>query len=142
MKKAILMIVLLGIISVLLAGCHATQKSNILYDDPLSEEIKQNISYALLMQCDVKMTWNESDLYYGTINNCIVFRFGPEACLDVLSHTEIAGYRFNWFYTPLRFYAYRDGEVCELSEAYEQGWLTKEQIGKIHEKHELFCGKS
>ena len=49
-------------------------------------------------------------------------------------HIEIAGYVFE---SPnaIGLYAYRDGEVCELKEAYEKGWLTKEHIEIIHERH-------
>lgn len=149
MKKVFALFVILTIFLSLVAGCQFPNANspdpNVLYDDPLSEELRQKISNAFILQCDRIIVWDHygSDEvpsywnpYYGIINNCVVFRqtHGVQWGIPQKTFLEIAGYTFEWK-DQFDLYAYREGEACELKEAYERGWLTNVQIGKIHERH-------
>ena len=69
--------------------------------------------------------------YYGIFNDCVVV-----AQEGNLQHTtgysiEGIGIRGTSFYA----FVYRDGEVLDLNQAYDQGWLTVEDIAKIASRH-------
>lgn len=150
MKKYLCIILLIAATSILF-GCASSvvpEDPNVLRNDPLSEELKTDIKHQLVLQYDYVIDWDYENpyygnTYYGTINNCIILR-DLGNLLDIegvpLGHFEVAGYIFDWK-NPFRFYVYRDGEVCEFSEVYEKGWLTKEQVGKIHAKHTAHYAK-
>ncbi len=116
---------------------------NILYEEPLTVELKEEINHALIMQCDTKVNWEYAkNAYYGTINGCSIVRTpGKMDMMTIVGRMEIAGYMFEWW-GSFGLHAYRDGGACELKEAYEKGWLTKEQIEVIHAKsHEYYAEK-
>lgn len=140
MKRLLILTVLLTILLTIFAGCQTLRDPNMIYEDILSEELKQDIYHELLMQQDVLVNLDYIDhysggAYYGTINDCVIIReiqynwFGT-----TIGRFEVAGYTFEYGDT-FYLYVYRDGEVCQLKEAYENGWLTKEQIEVIHAKH-------
>lgn len=75
--------------------------------------------------------------YYGTFNGYhiviapIVSLVGmPQACV-------IGDYTFDYL-DSFRLFAYQDGMVTPLEEAYKNGILSKEQIGLIHQCYERF----
>lgn len=74
--------------------------------------------------------------YYGTINGCVIFAINTylegENNTIVINGTEIKN--DNSFY----LFAYRDSTVEELVTAYNDGWLTDEDIKKIKERHDQF----
>ena len=75
----------------------------------------------------------EGDGYYGIINECIVVR-GNDGTLDVESCISVAGCAFvNG--APFRIFVIRDGEICEIQEAYEKGWLDEEHIRQLEARH-------
>lgn len=138
MKRSLVLFVLLTVVLTLFAGCQTAKDPNVLYNEPLSEELKEEISYELLTEHDIKIEWGFVDPYYGTINDYIVLIIHPNfngGVITVEWQQEIADYIFKWGEPIGGFYVYRNGDTCELGEAYEKGWLTKEQIGKIHERH-------
>ena len=144
MKKAILVIVLLSMGFTLFAGCRISRNSNVLYNDPLSDEMKTTIKNKVVLKYDTSVQWHgagSDEPYYGTINDCIVVQTSlPNVMWPAVVYNvklEIAGYTFRGIYPDFNLCVYRDGEVCLLEEAYENGWLTKEQIGKIYEKHQI-----
>ena len=144
MKRVCAIILLATILLFVFAGCQAPYDPNVLYDEPLSEALKQEINHALIMQCDTKINWEYFDPYYGspsygTINNCIILRTpDPDnSFMPTSGLVEVADYSFVWSW-GFGLHVYRDGEACTLKEAYEREWLTKEQIGKIYEKHNRF----
>ncbi len=70
--------------------------------------------------------------YYGIYNGCVVFYHSSD--LTAVESRDIGGYVFS---NGNRFtlMAYKDGELLDLEDAYAEGWMTKEEIGKIHQKH-------
>lgn len=146
MKKAVAVFILLSMVYFLFAGCQTQWNPNTLYMENLSDELKEEISLKAMSRLDgaVNIRWDHYDSdfgypYYGTINNCVIIRRVGNAInygegIPKQGHFEIAGYVFDWK-NPFRFLVYHDGDICELSEAFELGWLTQEQIGKIHAKH-------
>ena len=114
---------------------------NVLYNTPLSAEQKQKIHNTLLSKHYEKVRWDYVDPYYGTINNCVVFITHPflmETSEEPWSQT-IASYTFEWD-TPIKIFVqlqsrYGNGTICELSTAFNEGYLTEAQIGEINKKH-------
>ena len=69
---------------------------------------------------------------YGTVNGCTVFLI-MRALLAPETKT-IAGYEF--FYSScFGLYCYKDGVLCSLQEAYDNGLLTKDDVGVLAERH-------
>ena len=141
MKKAVMFLILLGMI-LSLNGCQTVRDPNKLYTYSLSEELKTTIKNKVVLKYDVVIYWGEStpdwgQTYYGTIDDWIIVQDCGAGRMNIGGYpctTEIAGYTF--IHDDIfALYAYRDGEVWELKAAYENGLLTKTQIGKIHEKH-------
>ena len=139
MKKVILGIVLFALTFSVLIGCSAPavtpRNPNVLYDDPLSNEQKAQISDALSAQRVGYVDWNRIDPCLGTINDCVILINRNVSVACVVWGEEIADCVFEWG-NPAALYAYRDGEACYLREAYEKGWLTKAHIRLVHAKHE------
>ena len=140
--KLIIAVLLFALILPLFAGCQTTRNPNVLYQDSLSEELKTTIKNKVVLKYDEVIYWSETtaswqEPYYGTINDWIIVQCCLTNKMSIglpYPDYELAGYTFEagGFFC---LYAYRDGEVWELKEAYEQNLLTKEQIGKIHERH-------
>ena len=147
MKKAIVFFALAVVVLMLFSGCQTPRDPNVLFEDTPSEDQQQKINHALVLQCDIVVNWYLYEdgaeypsywyPYYGTINNCAIVRENHTEIAEIPYERtfEIAGYTFNWMYR-FDLFAYRDGEACKLEEAYEKGWMTKKQIGIIHEKHQ------
>ena len=111
---------------------------NVLYSNRLTEEEKQAIRNSILREHDEMIRWNYVDPYYGKINGCYIVVMHPYGSTTAEWQQEIAGYTFKWG-EPIQLYAYSKDHgnptSCELSVAYEKGWLTEQQIGEIYEKH-------
>jgi len=69
--------------------------------------------------------------YYGTYNGCVaVMMYGFWAIPQTVCHEEIAGVTFS--YPDMNFIlVWKDGCFIELSPAYDQGLLTKEDLINI-----------
>lgn len=142
MKKIIAIVALLALVLTLFAGCQAPTDPDVLHRETLSDELKTKIKNKIVLKYDEVICWEGvlvdwAEPYYGTINDCIIVQYAGTDRMSIgmeRGYIEIAGHAFE---SPnyIGLYAYRDGEVCKLQEAYEQGWLTKEHIGKIHERH-------
>ena len=142
MKKAFSFIIVLTILLPLLTGCQTSQEMDVLSIEPLSEELKTTIRNEYLIKYNADFSWDMADgksSYFGTINNCVILLpTGKDFLHGMVMHHqfEIAGHTFE-SNKPYDLFAYRDGEICKLEEAYEQGWLTKDHIGKICEKYNV-----
>ena len=138
MKRFFALLVITIMLLSCFTGCKVFYGPNNLYRESLSDEVKTKIrTKVLLLEYDDLIYWDGTDPYYGTINDCIIVRVLPYGQMFVpeqRGHIEIAGYNFETP-KPIRLYAYRDDEACELKEAYERGWLTKEHIEEIYERH-------
>ena len=66
--------------------------------------------------------------YYGVYGDCHMVRLMPKSLSDISSCYEtVAGYSFyHYQYSPA--YAYKDGEFYTLTQAYDGGLLSSEQI--------------
>lgn len=72
--------------------------------------------------------------YYGKIGGKIFIAKGRDTNI-AFTTTEIAGYKFvlgGYDSLPL---VYSDGIVTELSAAYENGLVSKQEVAKVHERH-------
>ena len=113
-----------------------TDDPNVLYDKPPSDKLKNEISAAFLEKYDFEFHWDRVKPDIGTINGCTVFISQGGLSFEIEVHRVIiADFEFRSS-VPFSLYAYRNGEVCSLQEAYEKGWLTKEHIGLLHAKYE------
>lgn len=114
---------------------------NVFYTHTLSEDQKSSIRSSVLRKFDEIVRWGYVNPYYGTINECHVVVAHPFGSASGNGFCEeVAGYTFEWD-TPIGLYVYRDGindGACTLRAAYMKGWLTEEQIGVIHKKHEQY----
>lgn len=69
--------------------------------------------------------------YLGTYNGSIVlYKWCSGIFLAVTEVEEIAGYEFV-FGPGIILCAYKEGEIQTIADAYEAGWLRKEDVGKI-----------
>lgn len=108
--------------------------TNYLYRDPLSEQMKQEISEAFLDQYNIAVDWNYAYSFYGTVNGCAILMTTDQESEPAYCMQEIVRTPFEWR-APFRLYAYRDGEICELQEAYDKEWLTRDHIEMIRERN-------
>ena len=71
---------------------------------------------------------------YGVFSGSSVW-FMP-GLLQYEYETTVCGYTF-FFFCDCRFLVVKDGEECKIDDAYSKGWLTDEDIAKLHEIHTL-----
>lgn len=134
MKKACAAILLVTIILHVFVGCQAPRDPNVLYDEPLSDKLKKEISATFLKEYGSEFNWDEIKPCLGTINECTILIIRASSIFFETYKNTIEGFDFDYA-GKINLYAYRDGKVCKLQEAYENGWLTKEHIGQIHAKY-------
>ena len=87
-----------------------------------------------LIWCDLEEVQYYGVRYYGDFNGyTIIFRYYT-SMITSDGLRVIAGYEFRH---PEQFqiYAYKDGEFHALEDAYQNGWLTDEQIEEIYNIH-------
>ncbi len=132
MKRVCAVILLAAL--VLFAGCQTPRNPNVLYDEPLSEKLKGEISDAFLEKYGFAFDWNSFKPCLGTINDYTVLIIRSESIDFEIYNNEVAGFTFTTA-GNVYLYAYRDGNVCKLEKAYENGWLTKDHIGQLHAKY-------
>ena len=91
---------------------------------PLSEEVKNYLEFNL--------GWFSR--YYGTHKGCVafVYNIGP---FDASRTDVIDGVSIYYSQSPGTIQAWKDGKRCELQEAYDLGWLDKEDLECIAYNH-------
>ena len=137
MKKAVAVFALLAMILPLFTACRSVDLT--LSFEPLSDEAKALINDRVERDWERKVDWDGTgwyEPYYGTINGFAVVQASKGYLYNNSGYTGVAGYGFKAEGYLFELYAYRDGLVCTLQEAYANDWLTKEQIGIIHERHQ------
>lgn len=135
--------VFMAIVLLVVVVWHFPRHPDVLYTTPISASQEESIRSILLSRHNKVVRWNYVDPYYGTINDCIIFVLHPFGTpKQELWQQEIAGYTFEWdnsieLYVCWYEKSYNTNytNVCTLKEAYENGLLTKEHIGKIYERH-------
>lgn len=151
MKKVFFLILVITIALTVICGCQSPSVNATIPSTQPSENRDPNVLSTELPSKEVIKTvrdaaWDQgynADLtnypkhcngawYYGTINDCIVIF--SEAQLTAERNLWVADYVFTWRMW-FNILVYKDGECCLLEEAYEKGWLTKEHIAQLHERH-------
>ena len=157
MKRLITLIVLIAMVLTIFAGCQssgmdatqatepsseATEPSKPIDPDvlsltPPSKEVLKELSDAFTNNGLANWLENYPDhcggsWIYGTINGCIVVFI--EGQLHAEWEIYVADCEFVYGSSFL-IEVYKDGEVCELKDAYEKGWLTKDHIKQLEARH-------
>lgn len=74
------------------------------------------------------------DMYYGKFNGCEVFlplyKLGYD---DAIEYYYVAGYGIFFSCLGYDIYVHKDGTFYELSDAYEKGYISEEDVAKIAE---------
>ena len=131
------------------AGTNAPSETTALTDGTdfavLPEDLRAEVEAAYVKALNLTSFpgWSEAggDVYYcGTHNDCVVVFRHSYSVLSVNGETEIAGYTFS-NYSWERIHVYKDGELRTLTDAYEDGWLSNADIGRIHQRHLEITGQ-
>lgn len=137
MKKVFAILMLLAMLLPLLTGCQKVDLS--MSDAPLTEEAKALIKETIETEDELTVDWDAEDWYapyYGTIGGFAIVQASRGYLANNTGYIGVAGYGFKAEGYCFQLYAYRDGKVYTLHEAYRGEWLTKEQIGVIYERHQ------
>jgi len=138
-KSCILLAVLLTMVAaVLLNGCFGDKMEFELQG--LSESTMRQIKHDLLyfehgenIPPDVTVDNIRIDYYFGTYNNHIVFaRLGY---IDAISSIIIAGYEFTFPTSGTFMFAWRNGQIFDIQEAFQKGLLSRNNIRTMHKLH-------
>ena len=70
--------------------------------------------------------------YYGMFNNCAVLVI--EGSLSIETEYKLAGYVFG-FGNSANMYAYKDGKMYDLSDAFDMGLLSDSDIENVYARH-------
>ncbi|MBR4108955.1 MAG: hypothetical protein IKK41_01340 [Oscillospiraceae bacterium] len=71
-------------------------------------------------------------LYYGTFDDCVVW-VNPTTG-QAITDFELAGLRF-YYNTTISFFVCRNSELIMLEEAYEQGFISAEDVAIVADRH-------
>ena len=74
--------------------------------------------------------------YYGMFGDVVIL-FHSASLLDAVETKSIAGEKFMHF-KPFDLYAYHNGVLIDLADAYDQGLISAEDISKVAQIHEQF----
>lgn len=139
-RKLILLLLALGLLASMLAGCQ-TESSY----EPLTEEKIKEIRTAWETATNppfgsrdyhYRLDFTSPDHYYGTHGDCIALFYGSrDADAEMLYDILVADSCFHSSLNAPMLYIYRDGEFKLITVAYEDGWLTKEQVASMAEHH-------
>ncbi|MBQ8383000.1 MAG: hypothetical protein IJX47_07345 [Clostridia bacterium] len=72
--------------------------------------------------------------YYGTYNNCVILY--QETLTDSYEYKKV-GEELFCHTSGFNIFTYRGGQIVDLSEAYEDGWVDDAAISEIAEQHQL-----
>ncbi len=108
-------------------------------------ELREEIEAAWLKEYGSPLKWwyeySSNSGYgvrcYGTYNGCTVLF--EKTDLTAVTTKRIAGYAFTCGNSFI-LCVYRDGEFKNLAEAYDDGWISAEDVGRAAERHEKFTG--
>lgn len=83
--------------------------------------------------------------YYGTFGGYHIVLAPIHSATGMPQTRVIDGYRFSWT-DSFHIYAYKDGKVMKLEDAYELGLISKSQLDMIYQcfeqyNHEVYLGK-
>ena len=141
-RKLILLLVIIAAITSAFAACQTVPESSY---EPLTEDKIKEIRTAWDTAVDPPLgnrdyhyllDFASPDNYYGTHGDCIALFYGyRDTDAEMLYDILVADSCFHsWLNAPM-LYIYREGEFKLITEAYEDGWLTKEQVESMAEHH-------
>lgn len=148
MRRIISFIILLVVFATLVCGCVRQaniQEGNTAVADKLAllekiaESWETDEEGSLLWFEDyeayLKAMQSDHAQYIGTFYDCIIFIVyePPESAID-LPKNVIGDYCFDTPQTGAIIYAYKDGEIYKLEQAYKDGIFSEELIAKIHKQ--------
>ena len=101
------------------------------YGDPPSDDWQDPLEYGMR--------------YYGTFGGYHIVLAPIHSATGMPQTRVIDGYRFSWT-DSFHIYAYKDGKVMKLEDAYELGLISKSQLDMIYQcfeqyNHEVYLGK-
>ena len=104
--------------------------------EDISEAYQQKTGYAWEYYCRTLSTaygWRIMTNYYGMYGDCaVLYNVGN---MTVQSHLVVEGYDFADGRGDIVIEVYRNGAICDIQEAYDNGWITNEQLRAIWKYH-------
>lgn len=138
-RKLILLLLAFVLLASMLAGCQSESSY-----EPLTEEKVKEIRTAWETATNPPfgnrdyhylLDFSSPENYYGTHGDCIALFYGfRDVDADGSTYIPVAGQYIHSEFAS-KIYIYRKGEFKEIIIAYEDGWLTKEQVASIAEHH-------
>ena len=140
MKKTIIYIIAALLLCPVLASCSLLPGNN---NDSKSKENSSNSVNNKKSHTFTFSYYDGPDGYlpdlwstcYGEYSGCSV-RFQASQC-SVVTIIEVGGYKFP-FGSSFSITAEKDGEIYDLKDAFEKGFLTSDDIAQIYEIHKEF----
>lgn len=96
-----------------------------------SKEIREEILSAYNQDDTFVKSFDQFE-YYGEFNGCHVLTVFGNA--SVIWHITVADYVFSYS-CSFSINAYKDGEIKNINEAYDSGWLTEDDIAYLSNYH-------
>ena len=122
MRKIICLIVAVLCLAMCLAGCG-------------EQHVNERLAIRAFRSAHPNIENVHFRAYYGEYSDgAIVVMMGSGGYFDVVGRESFAGKVFNYG-DSCRISVVRDGEIKNLTEAYELGWLTGEDVADIWIKH-------
>ena len=86
--------------------------------------------------CELGWTVKRGPRYYGSYNGAVVIFVEGMTGAEQIIGVDGVMIKHNCGFA---MYVYKDGEILkDIKEAYEKGWLTKENVQTIADYHELY----
>ena len=71
--------------------------------------------------------------YFGTYNGwTIMANVGPDTAIGVI---DVVGFVFYFPSVPVDMFAWRNGNIFDIQEAVERGFITNDNVKTMHERH-------
>ena len=109
-----------------------------LTSEPLTAAAKEKLitDYAAFIGIDSDNNWISVEDYYGTYNGCeAVIMYHGAGMTDDEKEIIVAGYTF-WFSSgSYDFRIHKDSSFIDINTAYDEGYLTDEDIGQIYQNY-------
>lgn len=109
-----------------------------LTSEPLTDAAKEKLiaDYAEFIGMDSDNNWISVEDYYGTYNGCeAVIMYHGAGMTDDEKEIIVAGYTF-WFSSgSYDFRLHKDSSFIDINTAYDEGFLTDEDIGQIYQNY-------
>lgn len=131
----VLVILLLVALLCTITACQSEKKT-------LSADEQQEISDAWLAQKGIALDWSAKDIcgvmnvrFYGEYNGyAVIFAESWECICGAMHKQKVADFVFSDS-QPFELAVYKNGTLSSLQEAYDNGWLTSDDISCIYEQH-------